>query len=457
MRDPIGQQDKSKTRIRTELVAGVTTFLTMAYIIFANPNILSVTGMNKEALIAVTCIVSAVASILVGLAANAPIAMAPGMGLNAFFAYLVVSGRMEWQTALGAVFISGLVFLILTLVGLRKRLVEAIPESLVSAIAVGIGLFITFMGLVNLGIVVADEHTLVTAGPLTPSVLIGLFGLLVMLFFEVRRWTGGLVVGILLATALAAVFGRVELPDQLVSLNLNLQAVSLKLDIWGALKWGFVGSIFTLMFIDMFDSVGTLVACCHQAGMSDRDNQIRGLDRLLGIDAIATMIGAVFGTSTTTSYIESAAGIEQGGRTGLTAVTTGLLFLLAVLFVPLIGMVPPYATAPALLMVGLFMMKEVRRIDFGDMEQAFPAFIIMVMIALSYSISTGLAFGFVSHVVTKVVSGKAGQIKGAMWIIAVLSVAFLAIDELPRLIDYLRNWSAAGGVADISPAARPIN
>ena len=435
------------TSVKTELMAGLTTFLTMAYIIFVNPSILSLEGiemmnierMDKQALIAVTCLVSGIATIIVGVLARAPIAMAPGMGLNAFFAYLLISQKMDWRTALGAVFLSGLLFLILTLLGLRKRLVEAIPESLISGIAVGIGLFITFMGLVKLGIVIGDEHTLVKAGPLNGKVMLGLFGLLVMIVFEMRKIKGGLVVGILASTLLAGIFGKINMPERLITFNMNLGAVALQLDILGALKWGFFGSIFTLMFIDMFDSIGTLVACCHQAGMVNKDNQIEGLDRLLGIDAAATMIGALFGTSTTTSYIESAAGIEQGGRTGLTAVTTGVLFLLAVLFVPVVGIVPPYATAPALIMVGLFMMKEVKRIDFANMEEAFPAFLIMVMIALSYSISTGLAFGFISFTLIKIVSGKARQIKPAMWIIAILSILFLTLDQIPALIDRLRS------------------
>jgi len=440
--------DEKRTSFRIELVAGLTTFLTMAYIIFVNPSILSLEGvdvagierMDKQALIAVTCLVSGIATIIVGVVAKAPIAMAPGMGLNAFFAYLLISQKMDWRTALGAVFLSGLLFLILTLLGLRKRLVEAIPESLIAGIAVGIGLFITFMGLVKLGIVVGDPHTLVKAGPLNGKVMLGLFGLLVMIVFEMRKIKGGLVVGILASTLLAGLFGKIAMPERFISFDMNLGAVALQLNVLGALKWGFFGSIFTLMFIDMFDSVGTLVACCHQAGMVDKENRIEGLDRLLAIDAAATMIGAVFGTSTTTSYIESAAGIEQGGRTGLTAVTTGVLFFLAVLFVPVVGIVPAYATAPALIMVGLFMMKEVRRIDFGNMEEAFPAFIIMVMIALSYSISTGLAFGFISFTLIKIVSGKARAIKPAMWIIALLSILFLTIDQIPAMIGYLRSF-----------------
>lgn len=446
LREYFGLCEK-RTTLRIELVAGLTTFLTMAYIIFVNPSILSLEGVNltnvermdKQALVAATCLVSGIATIIVGILAGAPIAMAPGMGLNAFFAYLLISQKMDWRTALGAVFLSGLFFLILTLLGLRKRLVEAIPESLISGIAVGIGLFITFMGLVKLGIVIGDQHTLVKAGPLNGKVMLGLFGLLVMIVFEMRKIKGGLVVGILASTLLAGIFGKINMPERLITFNMNLGAVALQLDILGALKWGFFGSIFTLMFIDMFDSIGTLVACCQQAGMVNKDNQIEGLDRLLSIDAAATMIGALLGTSTTTSYIESAAGIEQGGRTGLTAITTGVLFLLAVLFVPVVGIVPPYATAPALIMVGLFMMKEVKRIDFANMEEAFPAFLIMVMIALSYSISTGLAFGFISFTLIKIVSGKARQIKPAMWIIALLSILFLTLDRIPALIDRLRS------------------
>ncbi|MHC4544768.1 MAG: NCS2 family permease [Planctomycetota bacterium] len=433
------QLKEKRTSVRIEFVAGVTTFLTMAYIIFVNPAILSDAGMDKEALIAVTCMVTALATLIVGVFANAPIAMAPGMGLNAFFASLVISGKMDWKTALGVVFLSGFLFLILTLLGLRKKIVEAIPPSLISAIAVGIGLFITFIGLVKLGVVVGDEHTLVKAGPITITVLIGLLGLLIMLFFEMKKISGGLVVGILAATALAVIFDEeTTLPQKVITLHLNIKAVSFQLNVLGALKWSFFGSIFTLMFMDMFDSIGTLAACCHQANMVDENNKIKGLDRLLGIDAIATMIGALLGTSTTTSYIESAAGIEQGGRSGLASIVTGILFLLSLLFVPIVKIVPDYAAAPALIMVGLFMMKEVKKIDFVNLDQAFPAFIIMVMIALSYSISTGLAFGFISFVLIKTVSGRVRDVKLAMWIIAVLSILFLTLDRLPNIIDFFK-------------------
>jgi len=439
----IGKYFKLQARqssIKIECVAGLTTFLTMAYIICVNPAILSAAGMDKEALIAVTCIMSGAATLTVGFLANAPIAMAPGLGLNSIFAYLVVSEKMDWPTALGVVFIAGLFFLILTGLGLRRRIVEAIPTSLISAIAVGIGLFITFIGLRDLGLIVSDENTLVTAGPVTSTVLIGLLGLLVMVYLEIKKVTGSLLVGIVIATVLAVVFRLVALPEQYISSSLDVSPIAFKLNIIGALKWGFFGSIFTFMFIDMFDSIGTLVACCYKAGMADEQGRIRGLDKLLGIDAVATIVGAVLGTSPTTAYAESAAGIEQGGRTGLASIVAGVLFLLALAFVPVVEIVPKYATAPALIMVGLFMAKEVKRIDLANLEEAFPSFIIIVMIALSYSISTGLAFGFVSFTLLKIILGKARDVKPTMWIIATLSLMFLTMDQIPGIIKYLRQF-----------------
>lgn len=428
MAKPLFKLQAHQTSVKTEVIAGFTTFLTMAYIIFVNPNILAETGMDKSALIAVTCLVTAVSTIAAGLLANAPIAMAPGMGLNAFFAYtLVLTHHVAWQTALAVVFLSGLFFLILTLAGLRKKLVEAIPPSLTAAISVGIGLFITFIGLQNLGLIVAHPVTLVTSAHVSPTILVGLAGLVVMIIFEMRRIPGALLIGIAFSTILAALLGYIALPQKLVSINVNILPIAFKMDFAGALKWGMFSSIFTLMFIDMFDSIGTLLAVAPQAGLMDAGGKFEKLDRLLTIDAAATMFGAVCGTSTTTSYIESAAGIAQGGRTGLTAVVTGILFLASMLFVPLAGIVPNYATAPALIMVGLFMTRQMRLIDFSDMQQGLPAFIIMVLIALSYSISTGLAFGFITYVLIQILTGKIRNIKPAMWIIAALSVLYFYV------------------------------
>ncbi len=433
MLDRIFKLRSKNTSVKTETIAGATTFLTMAYIIFVNPSILADAGMDKSALIAVTCLITAIATIVTGLFANAPIAMAPGMGLNAFFAYtLVITQQISWQTALGVVFLSGLFFLVLTLVGLRRKLVEAIPVSLISAISVGIGLFITFIGLKNLGIIIDNPETLVQAANLNTTIMIGLGGLAVMIFLEMKKIKGSLLIGIIFATVLAAIFGKIDKPQAFISADINIAAVAFKVDILGALKWGLFGSIFTLMFMDMFDSIGTLVACCSEAKMADENGKIKQLDRLLAIDAGATMLGAALGTSTTTSYIESAAGIEEGGRTGLTAVVTGLLFLIAALFVPVVGIVPNYATAPALIMVGLFMIKEIKRIDFTQMENAFPAFIIIIMIALSYSISTGLAFGFISFTLLRTIAGKAKDVRPTMWLITALSILYFVVPLLTK-------------------------
>jgi AGZA family xanthine/uracil permease-like MFS transporter len=426
--------EERRTSLRVETVAGATTFLTMAYIIFVNPNILSDTGMDKSALIAVTCLVSAIATIGTGIFGRAPIAMAPGMGLNSYFAYsLVAQEQISWRTGLGAVFLSGLFFLVLTLVGLRKKLVEAIPAGLIAAIAVGIGLFIAFIGLNNLGLVVRDEKTLFAFGDVTQAtVWIGLLGLAVMIVLGLLRVTGSLLIGIFVAALVAALLGYVDRPAAWVSLDWPVGKIALQLDIMGALKISLWGSIFTLMFIDMFDSIGTLVACSEKAGLRDESGQIKGLDRLLGIDAVATMAGALLGTSTTTAYVESAAGIAQGGRTGLTSVVTGGLFVLALFFVPVIAVVPGYATAPALLVVGFFMMKEAGKISIRKVDELIPSLIIVVMIAVSYQISTGLALGFVSFAVLKVLLGRYRDIRPAMWLIAGLSLAFLVVRWLPK-------------------------
>lgn len=429
-----------QSSIKTESIAGATTFLTMAYIIFVNPAILADAGMDKASVVAVTCIVTALATIITGLFANAPIAMAPGMGLNAFFAYtLVITQKISWQTALGVVFLSGLFFMILTLIGLRRKLVEAIPHSLISAISVGIGLFITFIGLQNLGIVIDHPVTLVKAANINTAVMIGLAGLILMIYLEMRKFKGSLLIGIIFSTLLAICFNnylpdqqKIQIPHSFFSANVNIAAVALKLNILDALKWSLFGSIFSLMFMDMFDSIGTLVACCSEAKMADEKGNIKELDRILTIDAAATMFGALFGTSTTTSYIESAAGIEEGGRTGLTSIITGILFLIAVLFVPIIGIVPSYATAPALIMVGLFMIKEIKKIDFTHLENAFPAFIIMIMIAFSYNISTGLAYGFVSFTLLKIITRKISEIKPAMWLITALSIFYFLVPLLTK-------------------------
>lgn len=412
----------------TEIIAGITTFLTMAYIIFVNPDILSAAGMDKTALIVITCLVSGIVTIVTGIFTNTPIAMAPGMGLNAFFAYtLVVNQGIDWRVALGIVFIAGFVFLILTWVGLRKKLVEAIPEGLLSAIAVGIGIFIAFMGLQNIGLIQDDPATLVKGGALTKTVLIGLVGLLTMIIVEIMKVKGSLLIGIFIATILAIIVGETHLPKEVVSFKLDISPIFGKLDILGALKISLIAPIFTMMFIDMFDSIGSLLGLAREADLVDKEGKVPKLDKLLTIDACGTMFGSVCGTSPATTYIESASGIASGGRTGLASIMIGILFLLSIIFIPVLSVVPKYATAPALIMVGFFMMKNILNIDFKNMEIGFPSFLIIIMIALSYSISTGLAFGFISFTLIKLFRGKWSEIRPALWVITILSLIFLIV------------------------------
>lgn len=412
----------------TEILAGLTTFLTMAYIITVNANILSDAGMDRVALITVTCLVSGIVTIVTGFFTNTPIAMAPGMGLNAFFAYtLVINEKIPWPIALGIVFIAGFVFLILTWVGLRKKLVDAIPPELLCAIAVGIGIFIAFMGVQNMGLVQDDPATLVKGGALTKTVLIGLAGLLTMIFLEIMKIKGSLLIGIFLATLLSIILGETPLPREVVSFKMDISAIFGKLDILGALKLGLIAPIFAMMFIDMFDSIGSLLGLAREADMMDKDGKVPKLDRLLTIDACGTMFGSVCGTSPATTYVESASGIAGGGRTGLTSVTAGLLFLLSIIFVPVLAIVPAYATAPALIMVGFFMMKNIVNIDFKKLEIGFPSFLIIIMIALSYSISKGLAFGFISYTLIKIFTGKLKEIKPALWVVTVLCLLFFIV------------------------------
>lgn len=420
-------KDFSGKLIFREFIAGLTTYLTMSYIVFVNPDILAQSGMNHAALIAVTCLVTAIASIGCGIFTGTPIAMSPGMGLNAFFTYTLVIGEgVSWQTALGVVFISGLSFFILSVLGIRKMFIEAIPKELLRAISVGIGLFIAFIGLQKLGLVIANPVTFVQAASMDANIMTGLAGLLVMLILKRYNKCYALITGIAVATIIAVLRKDVMLPEKIVSHNFNISEIAFKLDLFSALKISLVSHIFTLMFIDMFDSLGTIAGIfdVHPVAAGKKKNPV---NRLLLADSVSTMIGAVLGTSTTTAYLESAAGVEEGGRTGLTAVFTGILFFLTAFFVPLIAIVPGYAVAPALILVGMSMVTGIKEIDFKKVEQAFPAFVTFVMIALSYSISTGLAFGFVSFTLLHAVSGKISRIKPLMWIISGLSVVYLML------------------------------
>ncbi|MDK2858110.1 MAG: adenine/guanine/hypoxanthine permease [Verrucomicrobiota bacterium] len=414
--------------VKTEMIGGLTTFLTMAYIIFVNPLILSEAGMDKPALITATCLAAALGTLLVALWANVPFAMAPGMGLNAFFTYTLVMGQgLDWQTALGVVFVSGVAFFVLTVAGIREKVVNAIPLSLRISTAAGIGLFITFIGLKNMGLIVDNPATLISIGPMTRPVLIGLGALLLITILELRKVKGSILIGIAAATIAGVFFGEVAMPDRVCSAPPSLAPIAFQLDIASALKWGLVGAIFSFMFVDLFDSIGTIVACSYEAGHVEPDGTIKNIDKVLEADAVATVAGALLGTSTTTTYIESASGIADGARTGLASVVTGLLFLAALFFAPLIGAVPGFATAPALVIVGVFMFRNIQEIDFSDMKDAVPAFLTMILMPLTFSISTGLTVGFLAYLLISILSGGIKQISPVMWVVGLLSAINLVV------------------------------
>ncbi len=419
------------TTAKQEIIAGITTFLTMAYIVFVNPVMLSATGMEKGALITATCLSAAIGTGLTGLWVNAPFAMAPGMGLNAFFTYTVVMGQgATWQEALGVVFLSGVVFVILTVTGVRKALIEAIPTEMRLAVGAGIGLFIAFLGMQTMGLIVANPATLVGLGQFTTPVILGVIGFTVMAFLEVKRMKGGILLGIVVTTILGIIFGEISVPTAIVSMPPSVMPVAFKLDIMGALRPALLGSIFSFVFVDLFDSLGTLLACANEAGLIDKDGKVDKIDKILEVDAASTMIGSVLGTSTVTTFVESASGIAAGGRTGLTAVTTAVLFILTLFFSPIIGVVPGFATAPALIVVGVFMFKNLLDIDLRNLETAIPCFLTIIMMPLAYSISIGIAFGFISYVAIKIFVGKANTVKPILWVVAVFS--FLEVSGLLR-------------------------
>lgn len=428
MLDKYFSYTKRGSNIKTEVLGGITTFLTMAYIVFVNPAILSDAGMDKGALITVTILATAIGTLIFALLANAPFALAPGMGLNAFFTYSLVIGEgIHWTQALGVVFISGLIFLILAVSGVRKYIAEAIPKELSIASAAGIGLFLSFVGLKGMGVIVGDPDTLVALADFNPTVLIALLGLVLMGIFEVKKIKGGILISIVITTILSIALGLVELPTAIISAPPSIEPIAFKLDILGALKFSLIGPIFSFMFIDMFDSLAFLISCCKQMGLEDKDGNIKGLSKMLYADVTSTLIGSLLGTSTVTTFGESAAGIAAGARTGLASVVTALLFLVTLLFTPLLSVVPTYAASPALVMVGVFMFSSIRQIDFNDSKIAVSAFITVLLMPLTYSISIGLCFGFISYIIMHVVVKETDKISLTLWIIGALSVLNLVL------------------------------
>jgi AGZA family xanthine/uracil permease-like MFS transporter len=421
------------TTVRTEVLAGVTSFLTMGYIIAVNPAILADAGIPKQAAIAATILASVFCTLLFGLWANLPIAVAPGMGLNAFFTYTVVLGKgLSWQTALGAVFVSGLVFLALTATGVRRKLVEGVPATLRAAIAAGIGLFIAFIGLKNAGVIVKHDATLVTLGHMTaPGPLLALAGFVLAAALMARGVRGALLVAIAATTAGAMAAGLAPVPRGLgdvVATSLpSLEGTFLALDVRAALGYGLVSIILSFTVVELFDNLATLIGLTRKAGLADADGRIPNLDRALAADAVGTMASAAMGSTALNAYVENATGIAEGGRTGLTAVVVAAGFALALAFAPLIAAVPPVATAPALVLVGALMMGELRDVPWDDLTEAVPAFLTVLLMPLTFSIAEGLAFGFIGYVALKTLTGRAREVAGPTWAIAIAFVLHLGL------------------------------
>ncbi|HEY3836653.1 MAG TPA: NCS2 family permease [Bryobacteraceae bacterium] len=408
---------------RTEILAGFTTFMTMAYIVFVNPSILHETGMPLAAVTAATCLSAAFGSLAMGLLARYPIALAPGMGLNAYFTYSVVKGMgVPWQTALGAVFLSGIAFLILTAVGVRQLIVSAIPHELYAAVAAGVGLFIALIGFRESGIIVPNPATTVALGNLRDSqTLLAIFGLLTMAVLLAWQVRAAILIGIVATSLLAFATGQLKWAPQPYTFH-DISATAFQLNIRGAAAIGLLEIVFVFLFVDLFDNVGTLVAVGKKAGLFDRAHRIPRINRILFSDASATVVGSLAGTSTVVSYIESAAGVAAGGRSGVTAIVVGLLFLVAMVLAPLAGVLPTAATAPALIIVGSLMMTTVSEIEWNDMMISIPAFLTMLAIPLTFSIANGLAFGFTSYTLLHVLRGRFREVN---WMVYGLTLLFV--------------------------------
>ena len=423
MLEKLFQLQAHNTSVRTEILAGLTTFLTMAYILFVNPAILGETGMDKGAVFVATCLAAAIGSAIMGLIANYPIALAPGMGLNAFFTYTVVLHMgHSWQVALGAVFISATLFFVLSVFRIREWIINSIPLPLRSAISAGIGLFLALIALKEAGLVIANPATLVGLGDLSsPGPLLAILGFFLIVALEARRVTGAVMIGILVVTAIAIALGVTPFGG-ILSMPPSMAPTFLQLDIMGALDVGMISVIFAFLFVDLFDNTGTLIGVAKRAGLMSKDGHLPKMGRALIADSTAAMGGSLLGTSTTTSYIESAAGVAAGGRTGLTACVVAVLFLLALFFAPLAGTVPAFATAPALLFVAVLMTSGLAEIDWDDITVAAPVVITALAMPFTYSIANGIAFGFIAWTGIKLLTGRYRELNPALVILSILFV-----------------------------------
>lgn len=417
------QLKQNGTTVRTEVIAGITTFLTMAYILAVNPNILSATGMDINALFTTTAISAIVGTLVMALWAKLPFALAPGMGLNAFFAFSVVLGMgHSWQFALTAVLIEGLIFILLTAFNIREAIVDAIPRSLKTAISAGIGLFIAFIGLQNAGIIVNNDATLVSLGEITQGTgLLAMLGILITGALLILKVKGALLIGIL-ATAVIGIPLGITQVQGLVSTPPSIEPIFFKFEFAQILSWDMLIVVFTFLFVDIFDTLGTLVGVSGKAGMLDKEGRIPNAKKAFMADAIGTTVGSMIGTSTVTTYVESASGVSEGGRTGLTALVTAGCFFLALFFAPLFLSIPGAATAPALVLVGLFMLSPIKELDLTDYSEAIPAFICIIAMPLAYSIAEGITLGLLSYVIINLLSGKWKKLSIGMYILAILFI-----------------------------------
>ncbi|MDO4721567.1 MAG: NCS2 family permease [Peptostreptococcaceae bacterium] len=417
---------ENHTNVKTEVLAGITTFMTMAYILVVNPDILSAAGMDRAAVFTATAASSAIATYIMGFLANYPFALAPGMGLNAFFAFTVVLGMgYSWQFALTAVLIEGLFFILLSFFKVREQIVNAIPLGLKNAVSAGIGLFIAFIGMVNIGMVTKSEPVIGIGNLRDPLILLTIFGLLITAVLLVRNVKGAFLIGMILTTGIGMILGIVAPPSAFISAPPSLSPIFgafRQVDPAKIFSWDMIIVVFTFLFVDLFDTVGCLVGLSAKAGMLDKEGNLPRVSQALMADAVGTTFGAVLGTSTVTTYVESAAGISEGGRTGLTAVVTGTLFLISLLFAPIFIAIPSQATAPVLILVGVMMASSIVKIDFHDFTEAVPAFLTIVMMPFAYSIAEGIVFGIISYVVIKALAGKGKSVTPVLYILALLFI-----------------------------------
>ena len=416
--------DGQNTTIKTEILAGITTFLTMAYIIFVNPNVLADAGMDKGAVFVATCLAAAIGCFIMGIYARLPVALAPGMGLNAFFTYGVVLGMgYAWQTALGAVFLSGCIFILLSLFKIREVIINSIPDSIKQGVVAGIGAFLAFISLQTAGVIVNNDATLVGLGDMTTfAPAMAALGFIVIVGLSHKKVPGAVTIGILLVALISLITGNTQFTG-IISAPPPIAPTLMQLDIAGAFDVGMISIIFAFLFVDLFDTAGTLIATTTQAGLIGKDGKIPNMGKALLADSTATVAGTLLGTSSTTSYVESVSGIAAGGRTGLMAVTVGVLFLLSLFFSPLAGMIPGYATAGAIFYVAVLMMETLKDVKWNDLTEAAPVVVVLLFTPLSYSVADGIALGFITFTAIKVVAGKFSDVSIPVWLLTAVLLA----------------------------------